>query len=303
MTSTGSIPDRLLAACLLPSGLAVLWLVSKARWFWSHNPELKYGWVVLFLCGYLFWEAWEKKPAPRWEWTGGNIATGLLGFTVLFLTQLYQAALGLTPASMIGLGTGVLMVIIANLNYVFGRGGVRHFGFAAAFILLSLPPPALLYNPTVSQLQSAVAAINVEVLNLSGVAAHRAGSVIQLPACTVGVDEACSGIRSLQSAIMATLFIGYLTLRRNSFRALLFLSGIALAVAGNLARSLFLSFIANASGVEAIHAYHDAAGWSILMFTAIGVALFSWRLNKLETSLAKQNSDAPAAESPPSQPA
>ncbi len=262
------------------------------------NPELQFGWVTLLLCGYLVWEGWEKKPAARLEWTGGNVVIGLVGLTVLFLTQLYQAALGMTPASMSGLGAGVLLVIIANLNYAFGSAGVRHFGFAAAFILLSLPPPAVLSTPIVTGLQSAVATINVEVLNLLGIPAHKLGSVIQLPNCNVGVDDACSGIRSLQSTIMATLFIGHLTLRRNSFRAVLFLSGIALAIAGNLARSLFLSFSAHAGGVEAIHAYHDAAGWSILIFTATGVVLLSWWLDKLERSLHKQNPTATAESRP-----
>ncbi|PYL00964.1 MAG: exosortase [Verrucomicrobia bacterium] len=252
----------LTAVGLAPSALAMFWLVSKARWFWSHNPELQFGWVVMVLWGYLLWEVWGKRPETKFEWTFGAVLTGLIGLALLFLTQLYQAALGLTPASMSGLGAGVLLLVAANLNYAFGRPGARHFG-----------------------LQSNVAAINVEVLNLFGVPAEKAGQVIRLPGCVVGIDEACSGIRSLQSTAMATLFIGNLTLRRTSLRALLFFVGILLAIFGNLARSMLLSFTANAGGVEAIQSYHDAAGWSILAFTAFGVMLFSWWLSKLEAAM------------------
>jgi exosortase len=204
---------------------------------------------------------------------------------VLFLTQVYQAALGTTPASMSGIGAGVLLVVAANLNGVFGWAGVKHFAFAAAFILLALPIPAVVYDPIVMSLQSWIAAMNVEVLNMFGVPAQKTGSLIQLPNCTVGVDEACSGIRSLQSTVMATLFIGFLTLRRTGLKVLLFLIGIALAIFGNVVRSLFLSFTANGRGIEGIQTYHDAAGWSILAFTAAGVILFAWWLSRLESSL------------------
>ena len=85
---------------LLPAGIAMAWLVSKAKWFWQHNPELQFGWIVLLLAAYLFWEAWESRPAYRWQW---RISSGFclaLGIALLFLTQLYQSAYGLTAASL-----------------------------------------------------------------------------------------------------------------------------------------------------------------------------------------------------------
>jgi exosortase len=127
--------------------------------------------------------------------------------------------------------------------------------------------------------------VNVEVLNLVGIPAQQIGSTIRLPNCTVGIDEACSGVRSLQSAVMATLFIGYLTLRRKSLQVALFVAGVALAIFGNLVRSLFLSLTANAKGVEAIQNVHDTAGWSILAFTVCGVGLAAWWLGKVERRL------------------
>ena len=198
------------------------------------------------------------------------------------MTQLYQAAYGLTAASMSGLATGALLVIAGNLAMLFGWNGARHFAFAFAFILFSLPIPSFIYSPIVVGLQKVVAVINVELLNLAGVAATQSGSLIHLPAGTVGIDEACSGIRSMQSTIMATLFIGYLTLKSLPLRVMLFALGIGLAIFGNLIRSLFLSFVANAQGVQSIEKFHDAAGWSILLFTAAGVAGLALLLARVE---------------------
>lgn len=278
---------------LLPSGLALAWLVSKAQWFWSHRPDLQFGWVVLLLCGYLIWEAWEKRPTVCFRWRFGTLVGVLCAVSLLFLVQIYQAAFGMNPATLLGLAFGTMLFVAANLHYVFGWPGIRHFAFALSFFLISLPMPSVLHNLIVGGLQSKVAAINVEVLNLVGVPARRVGSLIQLPTCTLGVDEACSGIRSLQSTVMATLFIGYLTLKGTGSKLLLLLGGILLAIVGNVARSLFLSFTANNKGLQAIESFHDAAGWSILIFTCVGVIGLAWLFGRMERAATDRSAAGP----------
>ncbi|MHB8524183.1 MAG: exosortase/archaeosortase family protein [Limisphaerales bacterium] len=285
--------DRLLMAALVPSGVALAWLISKLAWFWSHRADLQFGWVVLFLCAYLVWDAWQRKPNPAFRWTYGGVVGLGMGCGLLFTVQIYQAAFGTNAASMCALACGILLFVFSNLHYVFGWLGVKHFAFSILFLLVAVPLPSMIYNSLVVGLQSKIALATVEILRLLGIPAQQSGSLIQLPSCTVGIDEACSGIRSLQSTVMATLFIGWLTLRRISTRAILFFAGIMLAVLGNLARSLFLSLTANAKGVEAIGSYHDAAGWSVLTFTAFGVILVSWMLGRLEAAVMRQQGEAP----------
>ncbi len=275
-------PARVVLVALLPAWAAAAWLVDKARWFWSNNPELQFGWVVLMLCAYLIWDTWEKRPPVRLRATAGFGLLATAGVGLLFLTQIYQSAYGLTPASMSGLGGGYLMLVFANLLLVFGTPGWRHFGFGFAFIFIALPIPGAIYNPVVSFLQSHIATFNVEILKLLGVPAQQVGSLIHLPNGTVGVDEACSGIRSLQSALMATLFIGYLSLRRLGLRTILVAMGMGVAVFGNVIRSLVLSLTAHRSGLKALENLHDAAGWSILGFTVVGVSLLAWGFAVIE---------------------
>jgi exosortase len=272
------------------------WLVSKAQWFWSQEPDLQFGWVVLLLCAYLFWEAWENRPAPRCRGTVASLGLALVGLALLFVVQIYQSAFGTNAASMCGLAMAILLVVAANLWHVFGWPGVRHFAMSFAFICVALPMPSVVHGLVVGGLQGKVAAVDVELLNLFGIPAGRVGSLIQLPTCTVGIDEACSGIRSLQSTVMATLFIGYLTLRHQSSRVVLLAAGIALAVFGNILRSLFLSLVASRQGLPAIKQYHDSAGWSILAFTVVGVGILAWLFAKHE----KRISQLPASKPPPS---
>ena len=289
---------------LSPAFLVMAWIVSRAQWFWRNNPDLQFGWVVVLLCAYLFWEAWEKRPAPNWRLRPWAVGLFLAGLGLMFLVQIYQAVMGSSAPTTLGLALGGMLVVAGNLGVVFGGAGVRHFGMAFGFLLIAMPVPSGIQGPIVGTLQSKVAWFNTEVLNLLGIPATQVGSLIHLPAGTVGVDEACSGIRSLQSTIMATLFIGYLTLNRFSLQALLFLCGISLAILGNLIRSLYLSLTANARGIESIAGVHDAAGWSILTFTAVGVIIISWFFKKLERQLDQLEAvPEPEPESPPPGPA
>jgi exosortase len=273
----------------------MLWLVLRARWFWTHNPELQFGWIVLLLWAYLFWEAWSsRRPPLRLQWTWRAVVMVWLALTALFFAQLHRAAFGVTTKGMSALGVGVMLFIAGNFTYLFGWNGVRHFAFVFAFFLFfALPLPDDIYYPIVRGLQTEVAEANVVLLNLIGVPAERLGNAIRLPACIVGIDEACSGIRSLQSTVMATLFLGHLMLRKRSLQAALFGLGLFLALSGNLLRSLFLSYTAHAKGPKSIEAYHDAAGWSILAFTSVGVAAAAWWLSRWEKVLAPPPSDAP----------
>ncbi len=192
-----------------------------------------------------------------------------------------------------------MLFIAGNFHYVFGWPGVRGFAFCFGFFFLALPVPETIYYPLVASLQAKVAALNVELLGLIGIPAEQSGNAIRLPTCVVGIDEACSGIRSLQSAVMATLFIGYLTLKRKRLQIALLGLGVLLALAGNLARSFFLSYTAHAKGIKSIAAYHDAAGWSILLFTAVGVMGCAWALGRVEKALAETGAAAKSRKDEP----
>lgn len=271
----------------LPAFLAYAWLVSKAAWYWNHREDLSFGWVVLVLSGYVLFEQWEKRsrmdaiPVAAWSRYLGGILF-LCGLLLLFQFQVYTASMGMKPAALMGLVAACYAIIFANLFWASGWSGVRHYAFGFLFLLIALPMPSLIQGLVINGLQKLVATIVVEVLTLVGIPAQQVGSLIHLPTGTVGVDEACSGIRSLQSTLMGTLFIGYLSFRHWSLQISLLVAGVTLAFIGNLFRAFFLSYVANQYGLEAIDKYHDGAGYSIMAFSIAGVALIAWLILKFE---------------------
>ncbi len=118
-----------------------------------------------------------------------------------------------------------------------------------------------------------VAAINVDLLSLAGVAALRHGSVIELANGVLGVEDACSGIRSLQSTFMLSLFLGEFYLLTPLKRGALVVIGALLAFLCNIARTFFLAWVAHRDGIPAIEHWHDTAGWVVIFACLAGLWL------------------------------
>ncbi len=147
--------------------------------------------------------------------------------------------------------------------------------FPLCFFLVAVPWPTLLEGPLVQGLTRADARLVVEALGWLGVPAVQQGNVIQVRAGTVGLDEACSGIRSFQSSLMVSLFLGELYRLTAPRRAVLCLSGFALAFLFNVARTFALTWVAARQGTAAIATWHDPAGFSILVACVAGLWLLS----------------------------
>lgn len=279
---------------VLPGALIVGWWIWDLSYQWRSLVEYQYGWIVVLLTGFLIWERMPTRPLED-EPAGFSLCLGLAaaGMPLVALGELYRIGVARTPASSMCLSLGIALFLSANLLYAGGRQTFRHFVFPLAFFFLAVPIPKIVWNPIVFSLQSLITWLNVETLNLVGIPAMKVGHVIQLPRCTVGVDEACSGIRSLQSSLMAALFVGDLMLRRPGSRVVFLLAGLVLAVIGNFLRSLYLSLTANRLGPEGLKAVHDTAGWSVLVFTALGVVVLAWWFTRKEERLQREAEAAP----------
>jgi exosortase len=169
-----------------------------------------------------------------------------------------------------------MLIITANIVAVYGVVALGTLGFAFYFLLIALPLPSIIQSLLVSNLQLFVAFMDEELLNLMGIPAQRTGSIIRLSSGQVGVDDACSGFRSLQSSIMAGMFIGFLLFKGWGWRITLVVISVLFSILGNLGRTLFLCYQGAANGIESIKGVHDAAGWSVMAFTAAGVGGASW---------------------------
>ena len=135
------------------------------------------------------------------------------------------------------------IVVAATLYALFLAGGwawVKHFGFPVALILVAVVWPFRIEKGLTQGLMRLDANLTVELLGWVDIPALQRGNLIELSTGTVGVDEACSGIRSFQSSLMAALVMGELYRFRLLPRAALVLCGIVLGFCFNVVRTLIL---------------------------------------------------------------
>ena len=151
------------------------------------------------------------------------------------------------------------------IGSVWGRLGVRTCGFAVCFFLIAVPWPTPIEQPIIQSLTRLNTSVVVEVMGVLGIPAIQHGNIIEVGSGVVGIDEACSGIRSFQSSLMISLFLGEFYWLCWGRRIILLASGIALSFAFNVCRTSFLTWIAAKKGVAAIADYHDPAGLAILV--------------------------------------
>jgi exosortase/archaeosortase family protein len=118
------------------------------------------------------------------------------------------------------------------------------------------------------------------VLHWLGLEGQARGNLIALPNCMLGIDEACSGIRSLQGTLMLTLFLGELLGMTVSRRILLLAAGAGWAFVTNVGRTVLLALAATRGGLPAVEHWHDTAGYTVLGICTAGVSLTAWLLHR-----------------------
>jgi exosortase len=244
----------------------VLWIgVDALRWDWTINPQYSYGWLVPLLGGYLFLKRWPSRPPSTGRGQRGvGWALGVLGMALLPLRLIRESSPDWTPVRW-GISVEVVLCMLGMLALGGGLRQVRHFAWPVGFFLVAVPWPPAWENALTQGLMQRVAAVTAEVVGWAGYAAQAQGNLISLGTGTVGVDEACSGVRSLQSMLMASIFLGELLRLGVLRRVVLVGAGLGLALFFNLLRSLILVSVAIRSGLGELEKWHDSAGLTILV--------------------------------------
>ena len=283
-----------------------IWMVWACAGEWSNNQDYNYGWFVAPLALYFWWkrsacapsgsgvtrggerpmpavtsDKWPVTNAPSGErrWLAWVVIAGslLLIWPVEVVRQ--------TPIHWRPVLWTIGLIAFANTLAVTwltgGRAAMRRVAFPAAFMFLAIPWPTFLENAVSFPLMQLVTRWSVGILHLLGYPATAAGTTIMLPNCTVGVEEACSGLRSLQTALMVGFAAGELARLRLPARCALLLVAFAMALAGNQLRVIVLALAGISGGNEAVKNIHDIAGYMVLTVLLVGVGSAAWVMEKV----------------------
>lgn len=328
MPSFFSLPKSSQYAAFALLGFVAFLIFDQYHW-WQLRDEYAFGFIVPFFVAYILFDRWPRIAgvlvAPAEEEAGGGVpqppldppwlrvlmttmATGLMvgGSIVFFLGAMYRGVEGSNLITSNMLAFGFAMVVFGTVYLYSDKRNdgqavpvSRRFRLTAMFLfpaiiwMLSVPMFHAVHHAISTFLMNQVAVVVFQTFDILGFAIIQEGSILKLPNGDVGVEDACSGIRSLTACLFAGSFLGAVYFEQLWKKVFMVGTAMVFAFINNIFRSLFLTAWAYAKGPEALnsHVYllgmdlgnvHDFTGWVVLGMTVvcllICVQLFSIRL-------------------------
>ena len=253
---------------------------------WTHDPDLSHALFMPVVFAYLMRESREGTPRylPDGSWPL-TVILALAGLLTVLGAALYAAALGWS-ASVVDfsltagyclLGSAVLTALSASSVRAVPLNWSSLCALGLWMLCAPIPPGS--YSRLTQSLQLGVTGSVLHTLHILGIAAHQTGNVIELANASVGIEDACSGIRSLVSCVFTAFFFSASLVRAPWARALLVAASVPLALVMNFLRSLTLTLLTN-HGIAIAGAWHDLTGYSVLAVTAVLLAGFAFLFSR-----------------------
>ncbi len=212
--------------------------------------EYAHGYLVLAISGYLILRNRPKlsalTPCPS-NWALLAVAAAGLLWTLAALVdiQMLQAV-------------SLLMLVLATVWAVLGNRVTRALAFPLLFIGFAIP----IWFPLSPFLQDVTADVVFWGIRLLQIPAFRQENLIVLPAGSLSIEEACSGLRYLLAALTLGTLYAYLYYQSLRARLLVVLISAGAAVLANMVRVFIVVYLGYTSEMQ--HPFvedHLSLGW------------------------------------------
>ncbi len=283
--------------------LACFWsvVIHQLGAQWSVYEQYHYGWAVPLLCVYLICRKAQPSDPSFQTLAGHPWSTRGCAILLALCALAYAPTRFLLEANPIWRLTSFLLaleVVVLTLCFVYfiaGFAAFRRFFLPISFFLVAVPWPSGLESFLVQSFTRWNVAATVELLGMFGKPAIQHGNVIEIGTGMVGIDEACSGIRSFQATFMISLFLGEYYLLNARRRTMCVLAGFACSFIFNLCRTSLLTWVGATKGTAAIAHWHDPAGVTILVACFLSLWLLAWFLAQSEGHSTAHSPSLPSA--------
>ena len=275
---------------------------DQSHW-WQVKADYSFGWLVPAFVMFSIYDRWPRIVAaaaacaaagsPRvagWQKWVLRLLIGVsltLGAAFLLLGAFYRAGAGTSQPGTLAITLGMIGLLLPLLlmnapeSPAPSAAGVLDDARVKLTAWLLFPVLVWLVSaPMVSAVEQQlnlfllrkVVTVVAFVFELLGLPIEQQGNVLVLPTGRVGVEDACSGIRSLTACLFAGSFLSAVFLDKLWKKITLVGAAMGLAFLTNLGRSLFLTAWAYSNGPRAIEGtVHDVAGYAVLGLTVVGL--------------------------------
>jgi exosortase len=273
-----SLADR----AAVPAVVAALWLqlFAAASYGWLHGEYYAYGWYVPPLMAWFFLRHWRTCVAAS---RPGIMAAAVLstGLVLVLAALRVIERVDMRWTMPLWIHAAVVTTVTHWLVARAAGGSLsRSLAPVTAFGLSAIPLPSSIEQVLVRSLTDGVLHVSALLFNLAGRPVQVVGDRLQSLGEVVQVTDGCSGIRSLQSFLMAALFFGEwmnLTVGR---RCLMLGVAAAAALLVNVGRTITLAWFRFEHGKTGFQQTHDWVGFAAFLAGAAVMLAVSARLGE-----------------------
>lgn len=268
---TSLIPFAALLAVLLWAFWSSL-LEMSGRW--ANDPQYSHGYIVPIFACVLLW--FRKDSFPF-----GTVRTNLWGLGLLLAAVTFRISAAqyylewFDSLSIVPMVAGVVLLC-------FGWPVLRWSAPAIAFLVYMVPLPYSLESAMRGPLRRLGTIASTYVMQTLGLSVYSEGNVIVMNEHSIGVAEACSGLRMLVIFFALSTAVAMISQRAWWERLLVVVSAIPIALIANITRITVTGILFQVAGAEiAEKVFHDLAGWLMMPFGLALLGLESWVLSRL----------------------
>jgi len=237
-------------------------ILRDLAWQWWDDPNYTHGFLVPLFSGFLVWQRRKQLAAlpPRASWIGLPVL--LAGVGALLLGDL--------AAENFLMRSSLIVVLAGLILFHLGWDSFRVLAFPLLFLFFMVPLPATLFYAIAFPLQSLAARNAAWTLDHLGVPVLLDGNVIHLTRLSLGVAEACSGIRSLISLFSVAVGWAALTIPGMWGMAVFVAAVIPITILANAGRVGVTGLIAQWFGIEYAQGFfHTFSSWLVFVFAFV----------------------------------
>lgn len=262
---------------LLGSFLALYYpIFLKLIQDWETDPNYSHGYFIPVLAAYMIWsrrsEIFAEAVNPSLFWGALLMLAGLLQLIVAWVGSEYFLQ-----------GSSMIPLLLGMSLFIWGPAISRKLAVPILYLIFMIPLPAIIWDQLafpLALLASKIAAFSIDAIGLS---IFREGNIIYLPNVTLQVEEACSGLRSLSTLFALSALVAFLCHLRTSFKWIIFLAAVPIALTGNALRLIATAILARNFGSGMAEGFiHELSGWVLFVFGLIILVLLHNLLAKWE---------------------
>ena len=234
-------------------------ILRDLAWQWWDDPNYTHGFLVPLFSGFLVWQRRKELAAlpPSGSWIGLPVLLAGIGALLL----------GDIAAENFLIRSSLIVVLAGLVLFHLGRDSFRVVAFPLLFLFFMVPLPATLFYAIAFPLQSLAARNAAWTLDRLGVPVLLDGNVIHLTRLSLGVAEACSGIRSLISLFSVAVGWAVLTLPGIWGMTVFVAAVVPITILANAGRVVATGLIAQWFGIEYAQGFfHTFSSWLVFVF-------------------------------------